>query len=277
MKRKKRQKDAEAVEPIETPDAAEAPVEAAASVEDEPAEATAPAAEVLDEDPQRTAEAAAGPDPDTDDDVDDDIDEDARGETAARLAGEALWADGVGGAPIEVTTESIVEAILFATDTPLSAKKIAQILGVGNAADVKKHIAALNEAYAATGRSFRIDEIAKGFQMLTIPAYNNWLRQVLKIREETKLSPAAMETLAIVAYKQPILRADVEVIRGVACGEMINRLREMNLVKIVGRAEEIGRPLLYGTTSRFLEIFGLGSLDDLPGVEELTPPRPQAT
>jgi segregation and condensation protein B len=165
-----------------------------------------------------------------------------------------------------------VEAILFATDTPLSAKKIAQILDVGNAADVKKHIATLNEQYAATGRSFRIEEIAKGYQMLTIPAYNNWLRQVLKVREETKLSPAAMETLAIVAYKQPILRADVESIRGVACGEVINRLREMNLVKIVGRAEEIGRPLLYGTTTHFLEVFGLGSLEDLPNVEELTPP-----
>lgn len=175
--------------------------------------------------------------------------------------------------PLEVTTESIVEAILFATDTPLSAKKIAQILGVGNAGDVKKHIAALNQQYAATNRAFRIEEIAKGYQMLTLPAYNNWLRQVLRIREETKLSPAAMETLAIIAYKQPILRADVEAIRGVACGEVINRLREMNLVKIAGRAEELGRPLLYGTTTRFLEVFGLGSLEDLPGVEELTPPQ----
>jgi segregation and condensation protein B len=173
---------------------------------------------------------------------------------------------------VDVTTESTVEAILFATDAPLSAKKIAQILGAGDARDVKKHIAALNAQYAATGRSFRIEEIAKGYQMLTVPAYNNWLRQVLRVRDETKLSPAAMETLAIIAYKQPILRADVEAIRGVACGEVINRLREMNLVKIVGRAEELGRPLLYGTTSRFLEVFGLGSLEDLPNVEELTPP-----
>ncbi|MCB9851135.1 MAG: SMC-Scp complex subunit ScpB [Phycisphaerales bacterium] len=175
-------------------------------------------------------------------------------------------------AAVEISTESVVEAILFATDAPLSAKKIAQILGVGDARDVKNHIAALNERYAKTGRAFRIEEIAKGYQMLTLPAYNNWLKQVLRIREETKLSGAALETLAIVAYKQPILRVDVEVIRGVACGEMINRLREMNLVKIVGRAEEIGRPMLYGTTKHFLEVFGLGSLEDLPKSEELAPP-----
>jgi segregation and condensation protein B len=175
-------------------------------------------------------------------------------------------------APVEVDTASIVEAVLFATDAPLAAKKIAQIIGVGNAGDVKKHIAALNAEYEATGRSFRIEEIAKGFQMLTLPVYNNWLKQVLRIRDETKLSGAALETLAIVAYKQPLVRAEVEAIRGVACGEMINRLREMNLVKIVGRAEELGRPMLYGTTRHFLEVFGLGSLADLPKSEELAPP-----
>jgi len=175
--------------------------------------------------------------------------------------------------PVEITGESIVEAILFATDAPLPAKKIAQIMGVGDARDVKKHIETLNAQYAQTSRAFRIEEIAKGYQMLTLPEYNNWLKQVLRIREETKVSPAAMETLAIVAYKQPILRADIEAIRGVACGEMVNRLREMNLVKIVGRAEEIGRPMLYGTTKHFLEVFGLGSLEDLPQSEELGAPR----
>ncbi len=178
--------------------------------------------------------------------------------------------------PAEISTESVVEAILFATDSPLSAKKIAQILGVGTAGDVKKHIGRLNTSYAKTGRSFRIEEIAKGFQMLTTPAYNNWLKQVLRIREETKLSRAAMETLAIIAYKQPILRADIEAIRGVAAGEMINRLREMELVKIVGRAEEIGRPILYGTTKKFLEVFGLASLEDLPKSDEFAPPASQA-
>lgn len=179
----------------------------------------------------------------------------------------------------EITTTSVVEAILMATDAPLPATRIAKILGVGDARDVKKHITTLNEDYAHTGRSFRIEEIAKGFQILTLPQYNGWLSKVLHVRGETKLSGAALETLAIVAYKQPVLRAEIEAIRGVAAGEMVNRLREMDLVKIVGRAEELGRPMLYGTTKRFLEVFGLASLEDLPQAEELSPPpsAPPAT
>ncbi|MCH8968950.1 MAG: SMC-Scp complex subunit ScpB [Planctomycetes bacterium] len=172
----------------------------------------------------------------------------------------------------DVSAASIVEAILFATDTPLPAAKIAEIAGDGNAREVKKHIAALNETYAQRGAAFRIEEIAGGFQMLTLPVYNDRLSKLLQARRETRLSQAALETLAIVAYKQPILRADVEAIRGVAAGEVLNRLRELNLVKIVGRAEEIGRPLLYGTTKKFLDVFGLGSLDDLPKDQELAQP-----
>ncbi len=172
----------------------------------------------------------------------------------------------------EVSAASIVEAILFATDTPLPAPKIADIAGAGNARDVKKHIATLNETYAQRGAAFRIEEIAGGFQMLTLPVYNDRLSKMLQARRETRLSQAALETLAIVAYKQPILRADVEAIRGVVVGEVLNRLRELNLVKIVGRAEEIGRPLLYGTTKKFLDVFGLGSLDDLPKDQELAQP-----
>ena len=173
---------------------------------------------------------------------------------------------------LEITAESVVEALLFASDAPLPATKVAQLVGVGDARDVKKHVAALNERYERNGRAFRIEAIAKGYQMLTLPAYNAWVHKLLKVRDESKLSAAAMETLAIVAYKQPVLRADVEAIRGVACGEMLNKLREMNLVKIVGRAEEPGRPMLYGTTNRFLEVFGLSSLEDLPGIESLPAP-----
>jgi len=167
----------------------------------------------------------------------------------------------------EVTTESIIEALLFATDEPLPAARIAKILGIGDAGDVKRQIDQLNERYEQSGASFRIDAIAKGYQMLTLPGYNPWLSQLHKVRSESRLSAAALETLAIVAYKQPVLRADIEAIRGVAVGDMLVRLREMNLVRIVGRAEEIGRPLLYGTTSRFLEVFGLQSLKDLPKLE----------
>jgi segregation and condensation protein B len=106
--------------------------------------------------------------------------------------------------------------------------------------------------------------------MLTLPAYHTWLAKLLRARQDSKLSGAALETLAIVAYKQPCTRADVEAIRGVAAGDMLNRLREMNLVKIVGRGEDLGRPLLYGTTKRFLEVFGLPSLEDLPQVAALS-------
>lgn len=181
-----------------------------------------------------------------------------------------------GGSPDrEVTTESIVEAILLATDTPVTPAKIAQIVAAGGVAEVKGHIAALNERYEETGASFRIEEIAKGYQILTLPEYNVWLRKLLKVRAEAKLSQAALETLAVVAYKQPALRVEIEEIRGVAAGDMLQRLREVNLVKIVGRAEEIGRPLLYGTTKKFLEVFGLASLDELPKIEALTPPDRQ--
>jgi segregation and condensation protein B len=198
---------------------------------------------------------------------------DAMGEDETQPESEAEASGSAGEGRAEITTESVVEAILFATEEPLSAKKIAGLLGTGTAKDVKQQIEALNEGYAAQNRSFRIEEIAGGFQMLTLPDYNTWLSKYREVRSESKLSQAALETLAIVAYKQPVLRAEVEVIRGVAAGDMLNRLREMGLIKIVGRAEELGRPMLYGTTKRFLEVFGLAGLDDLPQIEELKAPE----
>lgn len=181
-----------------------------------------------------------------------------------------------------LSTESVVEAVLFSTDEPLPGAKIAQILGTGDANDVKRHVDALNERYERDGASFRVASIAKGYQLLTLPAYHPWIAKLHKERSDSRLSGAALETLAIVAYKQPVLRADVEAIRGVAVGDMLVRLRDMNLVRIVGRAEEIGRPLLYGTTTHFLEVFGLSSLKDLPkldadspdAVPKLCPPQP---
>lgn len=171
--------------------------------------------------------------------------------------------------PAEIHPMRIVEAILMASDTQLPAAKIASIMGTGTAKEVRKHIEALNEEYAARGSSFRVEEIAGGYQILTMPEYNTWLTKLLRVRQETKLTAAAMETLSVVAYKQPCTRAEIEAVRGVAAGDMLNKLREMNLVKIVGRAEDLGRPILYGTTKRFLEAFGLPSLEDLPQVEAL--------
>ncbi|HPD30014.1 MAG TPA: SMC-Scp complex subunit ScpB [Phycisphaerae bacterium] len=169
----------------------------------------------------------------------------------------------------ELTTERVIEAILFATDTPLTLARIVSILGVGSARDVRKHINALNKRYDQQGSAFRIEMIAGGYQMLTRAEYNTWLRRLRQNKQDSRLSQAAMETLAVIAYKQPVVRAEIEAIRGVQSGEMLNRLRELGLVKIVGRAEDVGRPMLYGTTKRFLEVFGLSSLEDLPEVEEL--------
>lgn len=166
-----------------------------------------------------------------------------------------------------VAPESIIEALLFSTDVPLTAARLSQLAGIGDVAEVRKLVEGLNAHYEASGASFRIQPVARGYQLLTLPPFNPWILKLHKARAESRLSPAALETLAVVAYKQPVLRAEIEAIRGVAAGDMLVRLRDMNLVRIVGRAEEIGRPLLYGTTNRFLEVFGLESLKDLPKVD----------
>ncbi len=173
---------------------------------------------------------------------------------------------------IETTVESVLEAVLFASDEALTPARIANIIEV-DTRQVRRHIKELNAKYKANNNAFRIERIAGGFQMLTLSPYNHWLRKLLRARSDNKLSPAALETLAIIAYKQPIIRADIEAIRGVAAGEVIRSLMYKGLVRIVGRAEVIGRPMLYGTTKKFLEVFGLNSIKDLPKVEELKKPE----
>jgi len=168
--------------------------------------------------------------------------------------------------------ETQVEAILMTVDRAISAGKIADVLELESPKPVTGAIESLNAEYERSGRSFRIEQVAGGYQVLTLPEYKDTLAELHTTRSEGKLSPAAMETLAIVAYRQPVLRADIEAIRGVACGEVLRSLMDRNLVKIVGRAEELGRPMLYGTTKHFLEVFGLTSLKDLPKAEELTQP-----
>ncbi len=174
----------------------------------------------------------------------------------------------------ETSLESVVEAILFASDEPLSAERLAGIAEISTIKPVRESVDALNARYTETGRSFRIEQIAGGYQMMTLPQYNPWLKKLLRNRADNKFSPAALETLAIISYKQPIIRADIEAIRGVASGEILRSLMYKGLVKIVGRAEVIGRPMLYGTTRKFLEVFGLNSIKDLPKAEELKNPQP---
>lgn len=172
----------------------------------------------------------------------------------------------------EPTIESVVEAVLFASDEPLTMTRLISIVET-TTKQVKDAIDSLNEKYKSNNNAFRIEQIAGGYQMLTLSKYNVWLKKLLRARSDGKLSPAALETLAIIAYKQPIIRADLEAIRGVAAGEMIRSLMYKGLVKIVGRAEVLGRPMLYGTTKKFLEVFGLNSLKDLPKIEELKKPE----
>ena len=171
----------------------------------------------------------------------------------------------------ELTLESVVEAVLFSSDEPLTTTRLANIVEA-TTKQVREHIDNLNKKYEENNNAFRIEQIAGGYQMLTLSRYNHWLKQLLRVRSENKLSPAALETLAIIAYKQPVIRADIEAIRGVAVGEVIRSLSYKGLVKIVGRAEVLGRPMLYGTTKKFLEVFGLNTLKDLPKIEELKKP-----
>jgi segregation and condensation protein B len=162
---------------------------------------------------------------------------------------------------------ALMEALLLSTHHPLTAGRLAELLDLDTTKPLRKAIKGLNEQYAATGRAFRIEQVAGGFQILTLPEFGDALKKLHQKEADAKLTKAALETLAIIAYKQPILRADVEAIRGCACGETIRSLMEKHLVKIAGRAEEPGRPILYGTTKRFLELFGLNNLRDLPQPE----------
>lgn len=161
-----------------------------------------------------------------------------------------------------------LEALLFSTHHPLTAPRLAELLDVKVVKPVRDGIRELNRQYEAAGRAFRIEQVAGGFQMLTLPAYAELIKKHQQKEQDAKLGKAALETLAVIAYKQPILRVDVEAVRGVACGETIRGLMEKHLVKIAGRAEVPGRPILYGTTKRFLEVFGLNSIKDLPEQED---------
>ena len=169
--------------------------------------------------------------------------------------------------------KTIVEAILFTSDDPVSADRLAEAAGEDvTVAMVRAAVEELVADYQAHGRAFTVEEIAGGFQLFTRPEYNTYLKKIVRARSEARFTQAALETLAIIAYKQPVMRAEVEDIRGVACGDMIRTLMEKGLVRIAGRGEQLGRPLLYGTTKKFLQAFGLSSTKDLPDSKQLVEP-----
>jgi segregation and condensation protein B len=167
----------------------------------------------------------------------------------------------------------VVEALLFSSDRPITTRRLTEVCDAEDGREVRAIVLELQQEYAAENRAFRIEEIAGGFQLLTNPRYAPWLQKLHQRQQEETLSKAALETLAIVAYRQPITRAEVEDIRGVHCGSMLRSLVDKRLIKVTGRSDELGRPMLYGTTRQFLEAFGLRSLKDLPKRQELTPPE----
>ncbi len=161
----------------------------------------------------------------------------------------------------------IIEALLFVSDKPVSIDTIKEILKNIEHPEVRDIIGELNKEYADSGRSFGIKEIAGGFQMLTDPIYSKWIAIMYK-KGSDKLTGPSLETLAIIAYKQPLTRADVEAIRGVNVDGVLRTLEERNLIRTKGRLDAPGRPILYVTTNEFLQHFGLRSLEELPNLKE---------
>jgi segregation and condensation protein B len=160
-----------------------------------------------------------------------------------------------------------LEALLVLAREPLTSRKLSQYANLADATEARTLIRRLNERYERRGRAFRVVPVAGGYQLLTCATLSAWLRKLPHTPRELRLSAPALETLAVIAYRQPVGRADIEAIRGVNCGEIIRQLMDRNLVRIGGRAEDLGRPYLYATTKQFLQIFGLSSLEDLPRAE----------
>jgi segregation and condensation protein B len=159
--------------------------------------------------------------------------------------------------------------LLFASESPLTSAEIARASGELAAADVEEAIAELRREYESEERAFQIYPLGDGFQILTLPEYAPYLERFDSVTRTHRLSRAALETLAIIAYRQPVSRLDIEELRGVNVAGVLRSLQERALIEVVDREEGLGRPLLYGTTRKFLDHFGLRSLEDLPRPEDL--------
>ncbi len=163
----------------------------------------------------------------------------------------------------------IIEALLFASESPLSSDKIQAVLKDVTLEEIEETVDSLNDKYRMGGHSFAIKKIARGYQMYTLPDFASWIRALFSHNRRERLSQQSLEVLAIVAYRQPIVKTDVDRLRGVNSEGPIFTLLDRKLITIVGRKPTPGRPLLYGTTQEFLTHFGLKDLDDLPKIEEL--------
>jgi segregation and condensation protein B len=183
-----------------------------------------------------------------------------------------------------LTLKAVVEALLFSSQRPLTSKEILQVVRLGveylseeeqaifkgiTEATIQTTLVELSKEYEQLERAFQLAEQVNGWQLATKPEHQTWVRQLFPDLRPARLSPPALETLAIVAYRQPVTKADIEAIRGVAVDGVIQRLLDVGMLKIAGRAEIPGRPLLYETTHHFMEHFGIKNLDELPNASEL--------
>ncbi len=167
------------------------------------------------------------------------------------------------------TRNSIVEALILASPEPLGARKIAEVVDDMTLSRVSQTVAELNNRYMQAAAAYRIRELAGGYQFYIVPEFTGYVEELFTRRRKVRLTQAALETLAIVAYRQPVTRAEIEHIRGVASDGVIRNLLEKKVITISGRAATVGKPLQYGTTEEFLKFFGLNSLEDLPKMAEI--------
>jgi segregation and condensation protein B len=164
--------------------------------------------------------------------------------------------------------KNILESLLFVAEEALGVERLKKLVGEADAAEIRQALEALQAEYDSRRGGFYLAEVAGGFQFRTRPDYTSWVRRLIDPKP-VRLSKAALETLAVVAYKQPVIRTDVEHIRGVDCGGVLRQLLERKLIRVLGRREIAGRPLIYATTKRFLETFDLKDLKDLPTPREI--------
>ena len=170
--------------------------------------------------------------------------------------------------PIEKLKE-IVEVLIFASDTPISVKQIIDVVDHAKPKEVESAIDTLNMEYRESGRSFSVVQVAGGYQMVSRETYSPWIRKLFHKKIKTRLSQAALETLSVIAFKQPVSKPEIEAVRGVNCEGVIHTLLERKLINLAGRGEGPGRPLLYKTTAEFLRYFGINDISDLPRPREI--------
>jgi segregation and condensation protein B len=164
--------------------------------------------------------------------------------------------------------KNIIESLLFVAEDPLTIDRLKNILAYEDTKEIRQAMQGLSDDYEARKGGFYLREVAGGFQIRTRPEYTQWIKRMIR-PHPVRLSKAALETLAIIAYKQPLIRSDIEHIRGVDCGGIIRMLLARKLIRVLGRKEIPGRPLIYATTKHFLEVFDLKDLKDLPTPKEI--------